>query len=368
MRRRITRVMVYRQRLCPNITHPINAWMMQIPQMDVSTIHSFAKNILKLHGANVGLKPDFKVSKGTLDFRRNLHLAMSPLLVDAYASNSKLPPAHLFEKFIERLWQKVENHGFDLVDLIEDTDGSLNLAWSSDDSTLTAKDRAMAKLIEDSISSLASLQRDTIKKRQTLTTNQLVPTALQTLRVVNASKGLDFKFIFDDEFQDTDSSQIEILVSLKSRFESNLFVVGDKKQGIYKFRGAQGDALDALSNSLASSGFPTPKRFGLLKNFRSGASLLKDLNPIFESLNTAKLLDYSNADRLQPGVLRVKDSSKFEIVAYDEKSETMNRKELVFHKVQQFKEQNPNSSMAILCRYNRQALEIQTYLKQHGQQ
>ena len=368
MRRRITRVMVYRQRLCPNITHPINAWMMQIPQMDVSTIHSFAKNLLKLHGANVGLKPDFKVSKGTLEFRRNLHLAMSPLLVDAYAANPKLPAAHLFEKFIERLWQKVENHGFDLVDLIEDSDGSRNLAWSSPDTTLPAKDKVMAKLIDDSITTLASLQRQTIKRSQTLTSNQLVPTALQTLRVVPARKGLDFKFIFVDEFQDTDSSQIEILVSLKNRFGSNLFVVGDKKQGIYKFRGAQGDALDALSNSLSTSGFPAPKRFGLLKNFRSGASLLKAINPIFESLNKDALLDYSNADKLQPGVMRVQDKSKFEIAHYDEKSETLNRKELLFQKIKLFRQANPTSSMAILCRYNRQALEIQTYLKQRGQQ
>jgi ATP-dependent exoDNAse (exonuclease V) beta subunit len=368
MRRRITRVMVYRQRLCPNITQPINAWMMQIPQMDISTIHSFAKNILKLHGANVGLKPDFKVSKGTLDFRRNLHSAMSPLLVEAYDTNRKLPAAHLFEKFIERLWEKVENHGFDLVDLIEDADGSLKLAWSSTDATLPAKDRAMAKLIDDSISSLADLQRQTIKRSQTLTTNQLVPTALQTLRVVPARKGLDFKFVFVDEFQDTDSSQIEILVSLKSRFGSNLFVVGDKKQGIYKFRGAQGDALDALANSLASSGFPAPKTFGLLKNFRSGAALLKAINPIFESLNTAELLDYSTEDRLQPGLFRLQDKSRFEIAHYDEKSETLNRKELLFQRINLFKEANPTSSMAILCRYNRQALEIQTYLKQRGQQ
>jgi DNA helicase II / ATP-dependent DNA helicase PcrA len=368
MRRRISKVMVFRQRLCDSIIHPINAWMMQIPHMNVSTIHSFAKNILKSHGAHVGLKPDFKVSKGTIEFRKNLHVAMSPLLVHEYANNPKLPAAHDFEKFIERLWQKIENHGFDLVNLTEGKDLSDNLTWSSDESTLSTYNRPIAKLITKTIQNLATLQRQTIKKSQSITTNQLVPAALKALRKVPASQGIDYKFVFVDEFQDTDSAQIEILVTLKSRFNSNLFVVGDKKQGIYKFRGAQGDALDALSASLAKSGFSRPKHLGLLKNFRSGATLLSALNPIFEALNQSNLIEYSDSDKLRPGLMKSEDKSYFEIKSFDDRSPDLGREGGVLLKIQSFKEANPQRTMAILCRTNSQALKIQTYLKEHGQQ
>ncbi|WP_287224491.1 UvrD-helicase domain-containing protein [Oscillibacter sp.] len=47
------------------------------------------------------------------------------------------------------------------------------------------------------------------------------------------------QFMFVDEFQDTDDTQIEILMTLANFLDYKLFVVGDIKQCIYRFRGAK---------------------------------------------------------------------------------------------------------------------------------
>jgi len=43
--------------------------------------------------------------------------------------------------------------------------------------------------------------------------------------------------LFVDEFQDTDPIQAEILLLLANDVRGKLFIVGDPKQAIYRFRG-----------------------------------------------------------------------------------------------------------------------------------
>ena len=54
-----------------------------------------------------------------------------------------------------------------------------------------------------------------------------------------------YKYIFVDEFQDTDKKQYEFVSSFES---AHLFVVGDALQSIYSFRGASPDIIKSLSN------------------------------------------------------------------------------------------------------------------------
>ena len=54
------------------------------------------------------------------------------------------------------------------------------------------------------------------------------------------------KYLFIDEFQDTDNVQIDLVARFKELFNINLFIVGDVKQCIYRFRGAEENALMKL--------------------------------------------------------------------------------------------------------------------------
>lgn len=54
---------------------------------------------------------------------------------------------------------------------------------------------------------------------------------------------LELDYLFIDEFQDTDDVQIDIVKKFKEIVGFNVLVVGDIKQCIYRFRGADESAF-----------------------------------------------------------------------------------------------------------------------------
>jgi exodeoxyribonuclease V beta subunit len=76
-----------------------------------------------------------------------------------------------------------------------------------------------------------------------------------------------------DEFQDTDPVQYEIFDTVFGK-ESPLFLVGDPKQAIYRFRGADIFAYFAAAQK-------TDRRFTLSANYRSNTKLLHAVNTLF---------------------------------------------------------------------------------------
>ena len=94
-----------------------------------------------------------------------------------------------------------------------------------------------------------------------------------------------YKFFLVDEFQDTNGLQRQLLEKLalqKGRRESaNLFIVGDPKQSIYSFRGADVAVFSAMTETLLDAGGEVKP---LLLNFRSQPPLIKFFNLLFERL------------------------------------------------------------------------------------
>lgn len=94
-----------------------------------------------------------------------------------------------------------------------------------------------------------------------------------------------YKFFLVDEFQDTNGLQRQLLERLafqKGRRESaNLFIVGDRKQSIYGFRGADVDVFREMTTALTAVG---GKEQPLLLNFRSQPPLINFFNFLFARL------------------------------------------------------------------------------------
>ena len=81
-----------------------------------------------------------------------------------------------------------------------------------------------------------------------------------------------------DEFQDTDAVQAEILESLAGADATSgrLFLVGDAKQSIYGFRGAEPMIFQSFRDR-----FTTDGRLNLTENFRSVPAILGFVNRLF---------------------------------------------------------------------------------------
>ena len=81
-----------------------------------------------------------------------------------------------------------------------------------------------------------------------------------------------------DEFQDTDPLQYEIFYNLFKKQRGILFLIGDPKQAIYSFRGADIFAyLQAISQ--------VENRYTLKENWRSDPQLITAVNTIFSHVN-----------------------------------------------------------------------------------
>ena len=88
-----------------------------------------------------------------------------------------------------------------------------------------------------------------------------------------------FKEILVDEYQDTSDTQ-EKFISLISN--NNVYMVGDIKQSIYRFRNANPNIFKYKYDTYKDS--PNGMKIDLLKNFRSRDEVLNNINIIFNKL------------------------------------------------------------------------------------
>ena len=128
--------------------------------------------------------------------------------------------------------------------------------------------------------------------------------------------------IFVDEFQDTDPLQAEILILLSADdpaqsdwrsvtpMAGKLFVVGDPKQSIYKFRRADVVLYEEIAQALAARGVAT---IHLTRSFRAVPAIQQMVNAAFAPLMTgdrecgearyAPLEEYTPAYDSQPAIV-----------------------------------------------------------------
>jgi len=86
-----------------------------------------------------------------------------------------------------------------------------------------------------------------------------------------------YRYLFIDEFQDTDALQKKLVEHLSDRLEK-LVVVGDKKQSIYYFRGARHDFLEDIAGTFNVSTLP------LRISGRARPEVIAAQNRLFQSM------------------------------------------------------------------------------------
>ena len=176
------------------------------------------------------------------------------------------------------------------------------------------------------------------RKRNLMDFNDLEHFAIQILEDEQISQSYRdrFEYIFVDEYQDSSGIQEHIIQSVCR--PTNLFMVGDVKQSIYKFRLAdpelfigkykaftkfediikkldhnpnEYDQLDAddvlltkVNEHIAKHGSPTHIRIDLRKNFRTRGDILDKVNKVFQEIMSDDLgeITYDSDAKLYPGM------------------------------------------------------------------
>ena len=146
------------------------------------------------------------------------------------------------------------------------------------------------------------------KERGALDFNDLEHLCLKILTSENSGVADNFKEYFDevlvDEYQDSNAVQEAIidLVSRKYSDDPNVFMVGDVKQSIYRFRQAKPELFLEKYNTYSKEQGKNVK-IQLYKNFRSRDEVIKGVNYIFKEIMSRVVgeLEYTDEEALNLG-------------------------------------------------------------------
>lgn len=126
-------------------------------------------------------------------------------------------------------------------------------------------------------------------------------------KVIPSKAALELKERYEeiliDEYQDSNLVQ-EVILSTISRSESknpNMFMVGDVKQSIYRFRQAKPELFLRKYSNYSSEAGAKDRKVLLFKNFRSRKTVLEGVNYIFKAIMSENIgeLNYDEKEELK---------------------------------------------------------------------
>ncbi len=135
-------------------------------------------------------------------------------------------------------------------------------------------------------------------KRNGLDFNDLEKFFLKLLEVEEVKNGINYDYIFVDEYQDINCVQEKILKQLS--LHSKMVMVGDVKQSIYAFRNSTPEIFVKKAKSFRAQK-ENGKVIDLNENFRSNKIILEFVNQIFK---TCMSDEFGGVDYLEKGMLK----------------------------------------------------------------
>ena len=212
--------------------------MEEAARCSISTIHKFSKKLLNKYGKHIGINKDIQVRS----FKYKRQEAINEALNNIYKENRELYdlikyyPIYEVEKKMLNVWEILDNYSIDL--------NSNKYKVNFDE-----KNGGFSELISRVLKTAQSiLDEEKVNKLE-------IADLMKKLSYNDLFNGIkkDYKVIMVDEFQDSDNIQIEFITELCKRIDANILVVGDEKQSIYRFRGAEHTAFDKLKEFLKDS-------------------------------------------------------------------------------------------------------------------
>jgi len=388
MRSRIARTLLLRLRLSRLCVHPAMSWMMELSSTHISTIHAFARSVAKQGGSEVGLGPGFRVSAQTIAFREILFAVMSERLVSLLQKpvpqgkkSNTIPASYQWIDHLTAIWDALDNNGVDLMELATGPVTASDTGSSAPRNTLSQVDWALhglsgvhhdvATATKEIIEETVARFRAVCLENQAVPTSQLVGLASAVVGGSGRSSVNPPRFLFVDEFQDTDDQQMDFLLATAEKFDCRLFVVGDAKQAIYRFRGAADNAfslfkmkLEQRKENARKIGTPhdtvaAHETLELTRNFRTGSVLLKSMTDYFRVWRANQWLPADEDVVLVPSNDNEGLGKSVKFLTSSEKSYVDDAAKLV----KKIRADHPYSSIAIICRRNAHAIRIKERLK-----
>lgn len=260
------------------ILHEIEA----VDLMQISTIHKFAKAVLQSTAMEYGLGAEFSISSSEYAKEQVYEKYLNDFLVrrqkeEANFAQQLRMPVHKFRKLLMHFSQQLYNKSYGIKELKAENLGTFE-EWPFFNEVIMEVIIPAEKEYEEQISSKNKVDL----KESMLLLNDAVNGAFRE------KCGLRYKYLFIDEFQDTDDVQIDSFLKLQNVIKNvKLFVVGDLKQSIYRFRGATISAFDLIRTDESQW-----EEFSLTINYRTDKRLLDKFDGIFSKMGSRGYLPF----------------------------------------------------------------------------
>lgn len=243
-------------------------------RVEEASLHDLGEALLKIRGAKLKRLAAFQeawpsleqalASCNTLEERREVLAQLLQLLKGNWGRKEEVTvPRNQMRETVESLLQKV--------------DGCLTLEG----------EREATETLFPLFSHISKRYRELKAKQGALDFNDLELYACRLLEQHSTLRDQlegRIRFLMVDEYQDTNDLQKRLIDLLRSEKGGNLFVVGDPKQSIYRFRGAN---VAVFGQTMAEITADHGARVELVDNFRSHPALISFVNVFFGRLMPA---------------------------------------------------------------------------------
>lgn len=220
------------------------------------------------------------------NYNRNAPIALKSILNWVHSDIVPLVPVYKLELFSSSIYEKVTK-GNSIPDLAvtNRVDEYLELSEQFQLLEVFFLKKAINEIIEKV--KAAKSNRDLLSYDDLLSTVEIGVSNRDSGLVKSLRKKYPIAFI--DEFQDTDPVQYSIFKSLYSNSEdqeTSLFMIGDPKQAIYSFRGA-----DIFTYLAAKKDADPDQVHSLTHNYRSSGPMIDSVNKVFSYTEEPFVID-----------------------------------------------------------------------------
>ena len=290
-----------------------------VDHMWIGTFHSICSRILRRNIEKIGYKQNFTIYD-TQDSKQLVKQIMKDLKID--------------EKFLSIA---------EVIYVISDSKNNFVKPTELLDKAFYEKQRNTAQIYEE--------YEKRKKTNNALDFDDLIIKTISLLKKDDETLNYyanKFKYVFVDEYQDTNKAQYE-LIKLFTKVHGNICVVGDSDQSIYSWRGAD------ISNILNfEKDFKKAKVILLEQNYRSTTKILDSANALIKN----------NIERKEKNLWT--DNSVGEKPVYRNSSSEYEEASDIVLKIQQMQHKGYDlSEMAILYRTNAQSRVLEEKLMEN---
>ena len=340
-------------------------WVEEQSQMNVSTIHSFAYFMLKEYGIGESFTKNLAIRSFQYERRELIKDVIDGMIDENHKVLDQLGvPFYRANSIVGDFW-----NGFAKLGISHRDVGRMD--WGK---PIDVGSEPFQKVMTGILTKLDEDYFDIKRKNEAISVDDIMRDLQEVLQSdVLPKPDITMKYLFIDEFQDSDLSQIMVACLMIKLLNPALFVVGDVKQSIYRFRGATDQAFFVLKRDMQEMHIDSPKEYTLVNNYRTSASVLNRMDQYFKVWGQMDQLQYDkpvipfNQD---PGSMRMvhgKKSSQMDTQAEDQiariASDSLN--ELVARVEESGKPANEKTRVVMLTRSNNELRQLSRILRKN---